>query len=569
MVICLSLLAALSAVDVSILEPSDGASYDGDWLTIRAVVENDNSLPDSVTLVLNGGDPAGVPRLVTDWYTYMGNHCRTGYSESPAPHDNTVMWTAAVTGTTHEFATPVIVDGRVYYNSSEDRIAYCLDAATGEELWRYEGMSLCLDDGMHVQDGRAYLSCDSVYCLDALTGERLWAFSPGVMTTEIPGPPVPYGDRVYFNYGSVFALDIATGQEVWRSDEYVGSVSTLTVWGGNVYCPWQDGLAAFDAETGEIVWNFGCGGFWDSSPCLVDGVIYIGGSFDDVVYAIDASDGSLIWQSPELGFITSTPAFHDGRVFVGVDELPPPNPVVALDSSTGAIEWQYLVPIWENWLHGSPGVADGLVFFGDATPTEEWTAYIRALDEETGEEIWSYGTTTSWMGVVGSPAITDGVMYIAASDSNLYAFGTGLKWTYRDDLYADLGTNELIVNSWSGGAIAASDTIQFVVTQTGIATNPGQDPAASDQALTIHPNPFASCASIAFELASPGVASVRVFDLSGRLVRTLRSGELPAGTQLLSWDGSDDSGRLLPPGIYALLLSSPEGDITRSVCLLR
>lgn len=565
MVICLSLLAVLSAVDISILEPADGAVYDGDWLTIRAVVENENELPDSVTLVLNGGEPAIVPRLVTDWYTYMGNHCRTGYSESPAPHDNTVMWTAAVTGTEHEFATPVIVDGRVYYNSSEDCIAYCLDAATGEEIWRYEGLGY-MDDGMHVEDGRAFLAADSVYCLDALTGARVWSFEPDPPVTDIQGPPVAFGDRVYFSHGYVYALDASTGQEVWRTDESSPSFSTLTVWDGQVIRASMDVLAAFDSETGEIVWNFDCGGFWDSSPCLVDGVIYIGSMWDDCLYAIDASDGSLTWQSPGLNGITSTPAFHDGRLVFGANASPPPNPVVALDSNTGSIQWEYLIPKSDDYLHGSAGIADGLVFWGELTQSDP-TAFIRSVDEGTGEELWSYETETDGCGIAGSPAITDGVMYIAASDSNLYAFGTGLKWTYRDDLYADLGTNELIVNSWSGGTIAASDTIQFVVTQTGLATDPS--PAPFDPVLAVQPNPLTSCAAISFELGSSGFASVQVFDLSGRLVRTLQSGEFPAGSQLLSWDGSDDSGRPLPSGIYSLLLSSPDGVASRTVCLLR
>lgn len=51
----------------------------------------------------------------------------------------------------------------------------------------------------------------------------------------------------------------------------------------------------------------------------------------------------------------------------------------------------------------------------------------------------------------GSPAITDGVVYIPAIDGNLYAFGAGLKYTYLDDLFAQVGANELIVTSFNEG----------------------------------------------------------------------------------------------------------------------
>lgn len=193
--------------------------------------------------------------------------------------------------------------------------------------------------------------------------------------------------------------------------------------------------------------------------------------------------------------------------------------------------------------------------------------HIYAADASTGEIIWSYDPNPGPLGLQSTPAITDGVMYFASTDYNLYAFGTGLKWTYRDDLYADLGSNSLIVDSWSGGVIAASDTIEFVVTQTGVAVDPM--PGSSDPMLTISPNPFTTVTAVSFEIAEPGCSTVSVFDLSGRLVRTLQHGELQAGEHLLSWDGTDDSGRRLPSGIYALLLSSPVGDVARRVCLVR
>ena len=116
-------------------------------------------------------------------------------------------------------------------------------------------------------------------------------------------------------------------------------------------------------------------------------------------------------------------------------------------------------------------------------------------------------------------------MYFGSTDGNLYAFGTGLKWTYRNDLFADVGSNELIIDSWSGGVVAASDTIQFTVTQTGIVTDPG---SSYRPVLSVRPNPFASNTMVSFELDSPCWSSLRVFDISGRLVGTIHSGEFQA-----------------------------------------
>lgn len=73
--------------------------------------------------------------------------------------------------------------------------------------------------------------------------------------------------------------------------------------------------------------------------------------------------------------------------------------------------------------------------------------------------------------------------------------------------------------------------------------------------LVVHgavPNPFNPYTEIVFALPTAGVASVRLFDVSGRLVRTLADGELPAGENRLRWDGNDDRGRALASGVYYL-----------------
>ncbi|MFO7626646.1 MAG: hypothetical protein R6V62_05245 [Candidatus Fermentibacteraceae bacterium] len=75
-------MAVLSAADVTITQPADGGVYDGDWLTLNALVENWGLLPDSVTFSLNGEPFVPVPRLCTDWHTYMQNDLHNGFLES-------------------------------------------------------------------------------------------------------------------------------------------------------------------------------------------------------------------------------------------------------------------------------------------------------------------------------------------------------------------------------------------------------------------------------------------------------------------------------------------------------
>jgi hypothetical protein len=57
--------------------------------------------------------------------------------------------------------------------------------------------------------------------------------------------------------------------------------------------------------------------------------------------------------------------------------------------------------------------------------------------------------------------------------------------------------------------------------------------------------------------------------VSGRLVRTLTRGTRDAGTHAEAWDGRDDSGRDLAPGIYFARLVTDEVTETRKLVKIR
>jgi len=65
-----------------------------------------------------------------------------------------------------------------------------------------------------------------------------------------------------------------------------------------------------------------------------------------------------------------------------------------------------------------------------------------------------------------------------------------------------------------------------------------------------YPNPFVAQAAISFSLPQAGRASVKVFDLSGRLVTTLADGEMAAADHTVVWDGCDASGKEVGAGVY-------------------
>ncbi|MFO7652318.1 MAG: FlgD immunoglobulin-like domain containing protein [Candidatus Krumholzibacteriia bacterium] len=66
-----------------------------------------------------------------------------------------------------------------------------------------------------------------------------------------------------------------------------------------------------------------------------------------------------------------------------------------------------------------------------------------------------------------------------------------------------------------------------------------------------HPNPFNPSTTIRFDLPRTGSVDLRIYDVSGRLVRRLISGDrLPPGRRAALWDGRDDAGHNVATGVY-------------------
>jgi len=64
------------------------------------------------------------------------------------------------------------------------------------------------------------------------------------------------------------------------------------------------------------------------------------------------------------------------------------------------------------------------------------------------------------------------------------------------------------------------------------------------------PNPFNPFTKIEFALPKRKKVHISIFDISGKKVRTLVKKALSAGFHEVSWDGRNDRGKPLSPGIY-------------------
>ncbi|MDP6418778.1 MAG: CotH kinase family protein [Candidatus Krumholzibacteria bacterium] len=84
-----------------------------------------------------------------------------------------------------------------------------------------------------------------------------------------------------------------------------------------------------------------------------------------------------------------------------------------------------------------------------------------------------------------------------------------------------------------------------------------------------YPNPFNPSTTIRYQLPHAGEASLRVFDLQGRLVRDLLDGFQEAGDHSLLWDGRDEKGRAVGSGIYFSRLRFEGSQQSRKMLLMK
>jgi hypothetical protein len=86
--------------------------------------------------------------------------------------------------------------------------------------------------------------------------------------------------------------------------------------------------------------------------------------------------------------------------------------------------------------------------------------------------------------------------------------------------------------------------------------------------LHVRPNPMNPKAEITFSLAQSGPVRIALYDLSGRLVRTILNESRGAGDHVVSFDTSSGGGRVAS-GVYFLKIQARQGEDVRRVTVLK
>jgi hypothetical protein len=113
------------------------------------------------------------------------------------------------------------------------------------------------------------------------------------------------------------------------------------------------------------------------------------------------------------------------------------------------------------------------------------------------------------------------------------------------------------VNVVEEGAVTASFETSITTPATGMVLHQNR------------PNPFNPGTRISYSVDHDTHVRLAVYDVGGRLIRTLADRTMPAGTHSAEWDGQDGEGRPVASGVYFYRLQAGKRTLTRKALLLK
>ena len=460
----------------------------------------------------------------------------------------------------------------------------------GDERWiyKYNGPGNDFDEGFSVVQGldnniytAGYTTATStgflyltVISLDT-TGTERWVYqdttSPTVLPLTIERAMVIYGlDGSIYAMGHHLIVSLTSAGNInWiYQPANMSFLSLIQGADGNLYATgysYPGGQDAFMivsiSPSGAERWHYqyDSGGNYDMGKAIVqglDGNIYAAGclgSSDNKNFVVISVDtlGVYRWiYSHDTGSEDIAYAITYGsnnNIYVG-----------GLLGSPYASDWAVvsLTPSGaENWIHSYNGPAnaddwanaicygtDGNIYTtGWSETTTDIPNFTIISNSDSGVENWVYRDSPGW-----------GWSIVYGSDNNIYSAGEG----------ADI--------------ITGYGFVVISIRTVGIEENRNKRQEARYK-LEVYPNPFRNAVSIKFQIPnlndqtnSKSQISLKIYDATGRVVKNLSFH--PASFIIhnsVEWDGTDNSGRRLPAGIYFVRFEAGNYKQTEKVILLK
>jgi len=302
------------------------------------------------------------------------------------------------------------------------------------------------------------------------------------------------------------------------------------------------------------------------------GAVDLGGGtlpFNNFVAKLDAAGGHL-WSQSFAGAYPEGVAVDDsGNVLVsglgggwdfGGGVLPGEIFLVKFDAS-GAHVWSQGFVVTGQYFESTVAV--------DASANVLLTGVFTGGTTFGGESFFTYGAF-------------EFDMYIAKFDpagAHLWSqsFHDADPWRESDQIGWSIGADPfgtIIVAGepgaevdFGGGALPGVGSL-FLVKFGPIGTGVADEPLSYDLDVNAFPNPFNPNTTITYSLRQPGLARLAVYDVRGRLARTLVNKLQPAGEHTVTWNGRDSGNAPVSSGVYFIRLESGGQVQVRKITLI-
>jgi len=84
-----------------------------------------------------------------------------------------------------------------------------------------------------------------------------------------------------------------------------------------------------------------------------------------------------------------------------------------------------------------------------------------------------------------------------------------------------------------------------------------------------YPNPFNPVTTLRYDLPEDALVNITIYDIMGRIVRTLINSQQNAGFKSIQWNATNDAGSPLPAGLYLYKIQADNFVQTRKMVLLK
>lgn len=305
---------------------------------------------------------ASTSLAAADWPHWRGPD-RDGFASEPLPAELpdklSVLWKAEVGIGFSSFSA---VGDHVFTmgNQDEKDTVWCLDAATGEVVWRHDYD--CALDPLYYEGGPGATPAvhgDSVFTLskkghafrlDRETGEVIWSrdllADHGLELPEwsFAGSAYVTDDRVFLNAGrGGIALSRETGETLWLPSTETSGYATPVPLGESLLLFSAEDLIALDPADGAAFWKFP----WKSSrdvnaadPLIAPGGIVVSSSSGSK--KLDPSGGgepTVLWEQPDLKWYFNSGVLIDGHLYSLHGTTHRPTELTCTDLATGKTVW--------------------------------------------------------------------------------------------------------------------------------------------------------------------------------------------------------------------------------------